>query len=144
MNETIHVAVPIPGEALYSYSVPAHLREGIASAKRVLVPFRNRRTIGFIVGPGEPPPGIELRDMLDIIDDEPLFDEKRLEFLKWAADYYMTSLGIVLKGGASGRARGEHEAPHKNYGRRGEGARRREDSPGRKYSCSRPFSIQGK
>ncbi|MFI5323973.1 MAG: primosomal protein N' [Thermodesulfobacteriota bacterium] len=97
MSETVHVAVPIPGEGLYSYSVPAHLREGIALGKRVLVPFRNRRTIGFIVGSGQPPPDIELRDALDIIDDEPLFDNKRLEFLKWVADYYMTSLGIVLK-----------------------------------------------
>ncbi len=97
MKDTIQVAVPIPGEALYTYGVPAHLREGIALGKRVLVPFRNRRTIGFITGPGEPPPGVELRYVLDIIDDEPLFDEKRLGFLKWAADYYMTSLGIVLK-----------------------------------------------
>src|SRR5271167_1468069 len=97
MSETVHVAVPIPGEGLYSYSVPAHLREGIALGKRVLVPFRNRRTIGFIVGSGQPPPDIELRDALDIIDDEPLFDNRRLEFLKWVADYYMTSLGIVLK-----------------------------------------------
>lgn len=97
MIETVHVAVPIPGEGLYSYSVPAHLREGIALGKRVLVPFRNRRTIGFIVGLGEPPPDIELKDVLDIVDDEPLFDIKRLEFLKWVADYYMTSLGIVLK-----------------------------------------------
>lgn len=97
MNETIQVAVPMPGEALYTYSVPAHLREGIALGKRVLVPFRNRRLIGFIIGPGEPPPGVELRDALDIIDDEPLFDEKRLGFLRWTAGYYMTSLGIVLK-----------------------------------------------
>ncbi|KAB2833105.1 MAG: hypothetical protein F9K51_04060, partial [Candidatus Dadabacteria bacterium] len=97
MNETIQVAVPMPGEALYTYSVPPHLVEGTVLGKRVLVPFRNRKTIGFIVGPGEPPPDVELRDVLDIIDDEPLFDEKRLAFLKWAADYYMTSLGIVLK-----------------------------------------------
>lgn len=97
MNGTIQVAVPMPGEALYTYSVPPHLKEGTMLGKRVLVPFRNRRTIGFIVGPGEPPPDIELKDILDIIDDEPLFDEKRLAFLKWAADYYMTSLGIVLK-----------------------------------------------
>jgi primosomal protein N' (replication factor Y) len=97
MSETVSVAVPIPGEGLYSYRVPAHLIDGIAIGKRVLVPFRNRRTIGFIIGTEEPPPDIELRDVLDIIDDEPLFDMRRLGFLKWVADYYMTSLGIVLK-----------------------------------------------
>ena len=87
----------MPGEALYTYSVPAHLKEGVALGKRVLVPFRNRKSIGFIIGPGESPPGVELRDVLDIIDDEPLFDERRLAFLRWTAGYYMTSLGIVLK-----------------------------------------------
>jgi primosomal protein N' (replication factor Y) len=97
MSDTVQVAIPMPGEALYTYSVPSHLKEGAALGKRVLVPFRNRKTIGFIVGAGEPPPEVELRDVLDIIDDEPLFNEKRLGFLKWAADYYMTSLGIILK-----------------------------------------------
>ena len=97
MNESIQVAIPIPGEEYYSYSVPEHLREGIKLGKRVLVPFRNRKSIGFIVGIGDPPPDIKLRDILDIIDEEPLFDEKRLEFLKWISNYYICSLGIVLK-----------------------------------------------
>ncbi|MEQ9619638.1 MAG: primosomal protein N' [Deltaproteobacteria bacterium] len=97
MSETIQVAVPIPGEEFYHYKLPLHLREGAALGKRVLVPFRNRRSIGFIVGTGEPPPDLELREVLDILDEEPLFDEKRLEFLKWVARYYISSLGIVLK-----------------------------------------------
>ena len=92
-----HIAVPIPGEEYYTYNVPERLREGAALGKRVLVPFRNRRLIGFIVGFGDPPPEFKLRDILDVIDDEPLFDEKRLEFLKWISEYYITSLGIVLK-----------------------------------------------
>jgi primosomal protein N' (replication factor Y) len=53
--------------------------------------------LGFIVGIGEPPEGIILRDVMDIVDEEPLFDQKRLDFLKWVSSYYMSSLGIVLK-----------------------------------------------
>lgn len=97
MDETIQVAIPIPGEEYYSYKVPEHLKEGIKLGKRVLVPFRNRKSIGFIVGYGDPPPDIKLRDIIDIIDEEPLFDEKRLEFLRWVSTYYLASLGIVLK-----------------------------------------------
>jgi len=97
MDETIQVAIPIPGEESYSYRVPEHLKEGIELGKRVLVPFRNRKAIGFIVGTGEPPADIKLRDIIDIIDEEPLFDERRLEFLRWVSSYYITSLGIVLK-----------------------------------------------
>ncbi|MGB7293344.1 MAG: primosomal protein N' [Thermodesulfobacteriota bacterium] len=97
MKEVLQVALPIPNEGTFSYSVPSHLRDGIEIGKRVVVPFKNRKMLGFIVGFGEPPQGIILRDAIDIVDEEPLFDEKRLDFLKWVSSYYMSSLGIVLK-----------------------------------------------
>ncbi|MBI2487990.1 MAG: primosomal protein N' [Deltaproteobacteria bacterium] len=97
MKEAIEVAVPIPSEETFHYSAPTHLKDGLEIGKRVLVPFKNRKAIGFIVGFGRPPEGIILKEIIDIVDEEPLFDEKRLEFLKWIANYYLTSLGIVLK-----------------------------------------------
>jgi len=97
MKEAIEVAIPIPNEEVFHYSVPSHLKEGVEIGKRVLVPFKNRKAIGFIVGFGKPPEGIVLKEIMDIVDEEPLFDEKRLGFLRWIADYYLTSLGIVLK-----------------------------------------------
>jgi primosomal protein N' (replication factor Y) (superfamily II helicase) len=97
MSDYAHVAVPIPGEEYYTYNVPERLKDGAALGKRVLVPFRNRRLIGFIVGFGDTPPEFKLRDILDVLDEEPLFNQRRLEFLRWIADYYITSLGIVLK-----------------------------------------------
>lgn len=97
MKEVLQVAIPIPGEDTFSYSVPSHLRGGIEAGKRVVVPFKNRKMLGFIVGLGEPPEGINLRDAIDIVDEAPLFDEKRLAFLKWVSNYYLASLGVVLK-----------------------------------------------
>lgn len=97
MKEAIEVAIPIPNEEAFHYSVPPHLRDGIEIGKRVLVPFKNRRAMGFIVGFERPPEGITPRGIIDIVDEEPLFDEKRLRFLRWIANYYLTSLGIVLK-----------------------------------------------
>ena len=97
MKEVLQVSIPIPDEDTFSYSVPSHLRGGIEIGKRVVVPFKNRKMLGFIVGLGKPPEGINLRDAIDIVDEEPLFDEKRLDFLKWVSSYYITSLGVVLK-----------------------------------------------
>jgi primosomal protein N' (replication factor Y) len=97
MREVLQVAVPIPNEGTFSYSVPSHLRGGAEIGKRVLVPFKNRKMLGFIVGLAQPPDGLDLRDVIDIVDEEPLFDQKRLDFLKWLSSYYMSSLGIVLK-----------------------------------------------
>src|SRR3972149_1352908 len=97
MKEAIEIAVPIPQSETFYYSVPSHLQDGIQIGKRVLVPFKNRKALGFIIGFGKPPEGITLREIIDIVDEEPLFDEKRLEFLKWFSNYYLSSLGIVLK-----------------------------------------------
>ncbi len=97
MKEAIRVAIPIQNDEVFYYSVPPHLQDGIQIGKRVLVPFKSKRALGFTVGFGKPPDGLALRDIIDIVDEEPLFDEKRLEFLKWIATYYLTPLGIVLK-----------------------------------------------
>ncbi len=97
MSETISVAIPIPTTDAFYYSVPAELQDGVEIGKRVVVPFRNRRALGFIVGVDKAPGDMELREVIDIIDDTPLFDSKRLRFFRWISEYYVASLGLVLK-----------------------------------------------
>ncbi|HEY7535466.1 MAG TPA: DEAD/DEAH box helicase, partial [Thermodesulfobacteriota bacterium] len=105
MKEAIQVAVPVPSitrdgplqKGIFYYSVSSLVQDGIQIGKRVLIPFKNRKALGFIVGFGKPPEGLTLREIIDIVDEEPLFDEKRLEFLKWVSSYYLSPLGIVLK-----------------------------------------------
>ncbi|WP_462137110.1 replication restart helicase PriA [Candidatus Mycalebacterium sp.] len=93
------IEVILPGNISdsFHYSVPKQFQSAATLGKRVLVPLGNRRTIGFVIGSSEPPEGIYLRDIIDVIDDGPLFDETRLEFFKWIADYYICPLGAVAK-----------------------------------------------
>ena len=93
------VEIVLPGSApgSFHYSVPKRLEKSAGVGKRVMAPLGNRRTIGFIIGSPPPPEGLRLRDIIDVIDDEPLFDEKRLEFFKWISNYYVCSLGAVIK-----------------------------------------------
>ena len=97
MSLPVEIAVPLPANQTYFYFIKDSLKRSTEIGKRVLVPLRNRLIIGFIVGFNEPPGDIELKNVVDIIDESPLFDEKRLEFYRWIADYYITSLGLVLK-----------------------------------------------
>ncbi len=97
-GKIVQVALPIHSEQLFLYSVPKHFREGIATGKRVFVPLGNRKAIGYVVGDaGKRKVDFELKDIIDILDELPLFDEKRLEFFRWISEYYMAPLGIVLK-----------------------------------------------
>ena len=97
-GKIVQVALPIHSERLFLYSVPNRFREGIATGKRVFVPLGNRKAIGYVVGDGgKRKVDFELKDIIDILDELPLFDEQRLEFFRWVSEYYMAPLGIVLK-----------------------------------------------
>lgn len=97
MIKAAEVSIPIPDNKTYSYDIPPNLRESIKIGKRVVVPFKNRDVLGFIVNISRPPKGITLKKIKDIVDEEILFDKGRLEFYKWISKYYITPLGLVLK-----------------------------------------------
>ncbi len=92
------VALPINSEQLFLYSIPKRFPDGVTIGKRVFVPFGNRKAIGYVVDfPAEPEVDFKIKDIIDILDESPLFDERRLEFFRRVSEYYMTPLGIVLK-----------------------------------------------
>ncbi len=92
------VAVALPIESTFTYSIPEELEGEAGLGKRALVPFGKRLVTGYILGlHASPPPGIkEIRPISDILDAFPLFDEKRLRFFKWMSSYYFAPLGEVL------------------------------------------------
>lgn len=102
MSLPVEVSIPLPRNQTYHYSLPDTFVKAAEIGKRVLVPFRNRLTIGFIIGFETPAEDIDLKKVIDLIDDKPLFDKSRLEFYRWVSDYYLSSLGIVLKVAHSG------------------------------------------
>ena len=93
----ITVAVTLPLETLYTYSVPDALADRTAVGKRVLVPFGKRRVTGYICGPGQPEEKHAVKPILEVLDEAPLFPESMLTFFQWIAGYYMHPLGEVIK-----------------------------------------------
>jgi len=63
---------------------------------RVLVPFGKRKLTAYVLGPGEKR-GEEVRQVIAVLDPEPLFTAQELEFFRWAAGYYLHPLGEVIK-----------------------------------------------
>jgi len=64
---------------------------------RVLVPFGRRKVSAYALGFSTPPAGQQLKTVLEVLDDEPLWTEQELGFFRWIADYYLHPLGEVLK-----------------------------------------------
>jgi primosomal protein N' (replication factor Y) len=91
-----HVALAIPVAKVFSYSVPPRLEPFVEPFVRARVPFRQRVVSGVIVGTEEGE-SAGLKEILEITDFLPLLDEGLAALAEWAAVYYATPLGVVLK-----------------------------------------------
>ena len=91
------VAVPLPINKTFHYLIPERLRDSVAPGKRVLVPFGPRKITGYILGFPERPEVEELKELEDVLDEEPIFSPRMLDFYRWASSYYLHPLGEVLK-----------------------------------------------
>ena len=92
----VSVAVNIPSCKHFSYLVPEHLEGGVAVGKRVLVPFGRKRITGYLLGATSSTAVEQPKEIIDILDKDPLFNEDDLKFFQWVADYYLYPLGKML------------------------------------------------
>ena len=86
---------------IFHYSVPQMLIEKAKIGSQVLVSFGRRKDTGYIVGFSEKADVEKIKDILEVVSDEPVFTEKQIELARWMADYYdcflMTALGLMLE-----------------------------------------------
>ena len=100
--EYIEVAVALPVYNTFTYRIPENLSLFASIGKRVLVPFGRRRVTGYILGPSEDMDHGKIKLVLDILDETPLFHSSMIPFFRWIADYYMYSIGEVIKSALPG------------------------------------------
>ena len=105
----VDVALPLPLFRAFTYSVPDGLRHAVTAGSRVVVPFRNRTSIGVVLGEssGETLGGVVAKPIIDTPDDQPAFCPDLLAVGRWMADYYVSPIGMVLRAAlpaAMGRA----------------------------------------
>ena len=87
-----------PLDHAYAYAVADQLAETVAVGKRIQAPFGrgDRATIGFCVGLSTTAPEREVKELLRVLDDEPLLSPDLLRLTRWMADYYLCGWGQVL------------------------------------------------
>ena len=109
-NLFVDVAIPVPLRQSFTYVAPAALRDQIVPGIRVAVPFGRRKLTGYVLGSGSEPPTGEWRckEIVDVLDTDPVFPAELLKFLHAAADYYMYALGEVLRAAAPALPRDAH------------------------------------
>jgi primosomal protein N' (replication factor Y) len=88
------VALPVPLDAVFTYRVG---EVAPVVGGRVLVPFREKRLAGVVTELHDRPQTIEVKQVLHVLDREPVLDATLLELGKWIASYYIAPPGEVLR-----------------------------------------------
>ena len=95
----IEVALPLPLFKTFTYAVDREFANPIVAGSRVVVPLRKGKEVGICLGPAERGTmKAAPKAILDVPDAEPAFDAARLAVCRWISDYYVTPLGLVLRG----------------------------------------------
>jgi primosomal protein N' (replication factor Y) len=108
------VAVPIPiaGSSILSYRVQEAFSSVLTPGMRVIVPVGNRKITGIFVRWSDSltsSSSKKIKEILDIIDEVPVFPENLIHLWQWSTKYYLTSFGEMLSAMLPGGALRESE-----------------------------------
>ena len=90
----------------YTYAVPPHLKF-LTAGWRVIVPFGKQTIDGFVMRVRETDEtfSFELKEIAEVVDDEPWFTPEMRMLSRWLADFYLCplaqSMSLFMPGGRS-------------------------------------------
>src|SRR5436190_13732763 len=93
----VDVSLPLPLFRTFTYEVEESEAERARPGMRAVVPFRNRREIGVIVGATTPRDGISPTPAVSLPDSEPVVSPSLLSLCEWMSEYYVVPLGIAIR-----------------------------------------------
>ena len=93
------VILPLSLHDSYTYRVPEQWRQVIKPGQRVVVQFGKKRLYAALVVEItiEKPANVEIKEIQQIIDEEPVVHEINLKLWNWIASYYCCTLGDVFR-----------------------------------------------
>lgn len=91
-----HVALPKSIWHPFSYVVPKEWEGFIVPLQRVLVPFREKKKIGYVLSLEEGE-GNDLKEIIEPIDFFPLIPQTIGRLIEWIRDNFLIPHGILLK-----------------------------------------------
>ena len=93
------IILPLAVKGIFTYVVPDDLAEKIQPGCRVMVQFGNRKLYSGIVyslHSGTDNSG-KYKTIKEVLDSNPLVNNNQLKIWKWISQYYMCSIGEVMK-----------------------------------------------
>ena len=93
------ILLPLPIPGTFTYRLPFELNQKARVGQRAVVQFGKTKVMsGLIISlTDEVPDCNNIKYLLDILDDDPVVNEKQLKLWDWIASYYMCYLGEVMQ-----------------------------------------------
>jgi primosomal protein N' (replication factor Y) (superfamily II helicase) len=93
------VILPLSLHDAYSYRVPEKWQSAVKPGQRVVVQFGAKKFYAALVLSlsENPPQHVELKEIVQLLDEEPVVLPQNLELWKWMAGYYCCTLGDVFR-----------------------------------------------
>ncbi|MEP7277681.1 MAG: primosomal protein N', partial [Bacteroidota bacterium] len=92
------VIIPLALPRNYTWAVPVHLEEQVRPGCRVEVVLKNKKYAGLVKRVhAEAPQAFEPKEILNVLDAEPIIFEQQQIFWQWMANYYLCSEGEVMQ-----------------------------------------------
>jgi primosomal protein N' (replication factor Y) len=94
----LEVALPVPLRSAFTYAVPASCNGEELVGRRVLVPFRNRPTIGVgLAVSTRAPEAKHIKEVAELLDRVPALPPKLIELGQWISRYYLAPIGEAFR-----------------------------------------------
>lgn len=92
------IILPIAFDS-FTYLVPDDMAPQVMRGCRVVVPLgKNKIYTGVVHSVHHAcPQGVEVKSIIDVLDETPVVTETQLQFWQWVAQYYICPLGDVMK-----------------------------------------------
>jgi len=95
----VDVILPLPLANTFTYSVPDEWAESVRIGMRVIVPFGKKKMYTAIVSlvHSVTPTIYEAKEIVYLLDNEPILRRPQLKFWEWISTYYQAHLGEVYQ-----------------------------------------------
>lgn len=99
IGEYAEVILPLALGSTFTYRLPEALSRDVRVGSRVIVPFGKRKFYTGIVANivPEAPKEYQVKDVLYVLDAQPVLRNPQLRLWEWMAEYYLCSIGEVYK-----------------------------------------------
>ena len=96
-NKIAQIVFSLPLEARFDYLIPENLISKVKIGSRVMVPFREKKMVGYVVNLKDKSKFNKLKTVISSIDNGPIIDNRIIQQLKQISEYYCCSLGEIIE-----------------------------------------------